>query len=49
MKIFLKFPGGGEFHFQRQPLSVEKFSWLCGLCCGALAAAVFIVLIVTVA
>lgn len=31
MKFDVKLPGGGELHFEREPMSYERFCMICGL------------------
>lgn len=35
MKIHVDLPGGGAFEFERQPMSSERFEYVCLLTMGA--------------
>lgn len=42
MKIDLKLPDGGELHFERQPMSKERFEAVCGILYAVIAACTFL-------
>lgn len=46
MKIDITTPDGGHIHFERTPLTMEKFYALCTVAAGAMVCLVFCLLIV---
>ncbi len=47
MKIYLKLPNRGEFQFEKEPMSEERFNLLCVIF-GVLAFLIFCVKIATI-
>ncbi len=47
MKIYLKLPNHGEFQFEKEPMSADRFNTLCAIF-GVLAFLIFSVKIATI-